>query len=143
MSIRRAHAPDAERIGDLMRQLGYDVPTQEIAARLARRNPQRAVLVADDGSGALGWAAVCVEEGFVEGRVAWIEGFVVDERARSSGVGANLLDAAEAWARDRGCTTMRVQSNVLRERAHGFYERHGYTKIKAQYAFRKTLEAPA
>lgn len=139
MTVRPARSADAPRIGDLMRQLGYDVATEEIAARLMRRDAEREVFVADQGSGALGWAAVCVDEGFVEGRVAWIEGFVVDAHARSSGIGATLLDAAEGWARSRGCATMRVQSNVLRERAHEFYARHGYAKIKAQFAFRKSL----
>jgi hypothetical protein len=28
---------------------------------------------------------------------------------------------------------------VLRERAHGFYLRHGYEQYKTQRAFRKTL----
>lgn len=139
MSVRRARAEDAGRIGDLMRQLGYDAPANELARRIERRDDDRAVFVAEDESGTLGWAAICVEEGFVEGRQAWIEGFVVDEVARGSGIGAKLLEAAEAWARRRGCGTMRVQSNVLRERAHGFYERHGYSKIKAQFAFRKAL----
>ena len=49
------------------------------------------------------------------------------------------MKAAEAWARKRGCNEMRVQSNVLRRRAHAFYERHGYAKIKSQYHLRKTL----
>lgn len=139
MTVRRARVEDAERIGELMRQLGYDAHATEIARRIERRDGDRAVFVADAGAAALGWTAVCVEEGFVEGRQAWIEGFVVDERARSGGIGAQLLDAAEAWARRRGCSVMRVQSNVVRERAHGFYERHGYEKIKAQFAFRKPL----
>jgi GNAT superfamily N-acetyltransferase len=139
MSIRRARAEDAQRIGDLMRQLGYDAPAGEIARSIERNDGDRAVFVADGDAGTLGWAAVCVEEGFVEGRQAWIEGFVVDERARGCGIGARLLEAVEAWARTHGCGTMRVQSNVVRVRAHGFYERHGYSKIKAQFAFRKSL----
>lgn len=139
MSVRRARTEDAERIGDLMRQLGYDAPASELARRIERRGDDRAVFVAEDESGTLGWAAVCVEEGFVEGRQAWIEGFVVDQDSRGRGIGGQLLEVAEAWARERGCGTVRVQSNVLRERAHGFYERHGYAKIKAQFAFRKSL----
>lgn len=34
---------------------------------------------------------------------------------------------------------MRVRSNVIRERAHRFYEREGYARIKAQAVFRKQL----
>jgi hypothetical protein len=34
---------------------------------------------------------------------------------------------------------MSVRSNVIRERAHAFYERHGYIHFKTQKAFRKPL----
>jgi len=122
-----------------MEQLGYRVGVEDIAERIARHGPDREIFVAENDRGVVGWAAVCIEEGFVEGRLAWIEGFVVDERARSSGVGSLLLDAVEEWARVHRCGAMRVQSNVIRERAHAFYERHGYAKLKAQFAFRKTL----
>lgn len=122
-----------------MTQLGYDVAPDEIARRLACRGSQREVFVAQREDAAIGWAAVRVDRGFVDGRQAWIEGFVVDERARGAGVGALLLERAEAWARERGCDAMRVQSNVLRERAHDFYQHHGYRKLKAQFAFRKGL----
>lgn len=139
MTPRPARLEDAERICDLMHQLGYDVPVAEIARRLAQRDDTREVFVAADETSTAGWAAVRIEHGFVEGRVAWIEGLVVDERTRSAGIGRELLDAVECWAQQRHCTTMRVQSNVIRERAHAFYERNGYVKIKAQFAFRKTL----
>jgi len=122
-----------------MTQLGYDVPPDEIARRLERRGPLREVFVAERAGTTLGWAAVRIDEGFVNGRQAWIEGFVVGEDARGAGIGSVLLDRAESWARERACDAMRVQSNVLRERAHGFYERHGYRKLKAQFAFRKVL----
>ncbi len=44
-------------------------------------------------------------------------GLVVDEAIRGAGIGAQLLAAAEVWARERGCTEMRVHSNVVRNRA--------------------------
>jgi GNAT superfamily N-acetyltransferase len=139
MTPRSARPEDAQRICDLMRQLGYEVPAIEIARRLAGRDDAREVFVAGDETTTVGWAAVCIEHGFIEGRVAWIEGFIVDEGSRSAGIGRELLGAVERWARQRDCTTMRVQSNVVRERAHAFYERNGYIKIKAQFALRKTL----
>jgi GNAT superfamily N-acetyltransferase len=54
-------------------------------------------------------------------------------------VGARLLASAEEWARKRGCKSMSVRSNVIRERAHKFYERNGYEHYKTQKAFRKKL----
>ncbi|MFY9737512.1 MAG: GNAT family N-acetyltransferase [Candidatus Cybelea sp.] len=122
-----------------MAQLGYDVPVSAVLGRLQRLGERREVFVATDDERVVGWAALSIDETFVEGFGAFLEGFVVDEAARSRGVGLQLLEAAESRARERGCAEIRVQSNVLRERAHSFYERNGYTKIKAQYQLRKTL----
>jgi len=122
-----------------MEQLGYDVPAQQIVQRLAGCDGDRAVYVAENDAGVVGWAGVCVREDFVGGRYAEIEGFVIDAQTRGAGIGTKLLDAVEGWARSRDCDAMRVRSNVVRERAHTFYERHGYAKVKAQFSFRKTL----
>jgi GNAT superfamily N-acetyltransferase len=139
LTLRHAKPGDAGRVCVLMEQLGYEVPAEQIARRLARGGREREVIVAEDDSGVIGWVGVCVRDDFVGGRYAEIEGLVVDEQTRSTGIGARLLDAVEAWARRQECDTMRVRSNVIRERAHAFYERHGYAKVKAQFAMRKTL----
>jgi GNAT superfamily N-acetyltransferase len=70
---------------------------------------------------------------------AEVNGLIVAEGQRSAGAGASLLEAAEEWARKRGCQAMNVRSNVIRERAHKFYERQGYEHYKTQKAFRKKL----
>jgi GNAT superfamily N-acetyltransferase len=130
--VRRARPDDAEAIAALMTQLGYDVPAPAVTARLQHLGERRDVFVAIDDERVVGWAALAIDEAFVEG-------LVVDEAARSRGIGVALLEAVEARARERGCATIRVQSNVLRERAHSFYERNGYLKVKAQYQLRKAL----
>jgi len=140
VKIRRASSSDADTLAALMHQLGYDVPADAIAVRLQHRAGRREVLVVvDDADTVLGWAAISTDETFVEGCGAHLEGFVVDEAARSRGIGTLLLDAAEGWARERGCSEMRVQSNVIRTRAHAFYAKQGYATIKAQYQLRKRL----
>jgi GNAT superfamily N-acetyltransferase len=70
---------------------------------------------------------------------AEVNGLVVDETQRSAGTGAKLLQAAERWAAEKGCKSMSVRSNVVRERAHEFYLRNGYEHYKTQKAFRKYL----
>jgi GNAT superfamily N-acetyltransferase len=64
---------------------------------------------------------------------------VVDEAHRSGGVGRALLGAAEAWAREHGCEVVTVRSRVARERAHRFYEREGYVRVKTSHVFSKPL----
>ena len=49
------------------------------------------------------------------------------------------MQRAEEWAREKGCATVGVRSNVIRERAHAFYERIGYKHIKTQKSFHKEL----
>jgi GNAT superfamily N-acetyltransferase len=63
----------------------------------------------------------------------------VDEKRRSAGTGRKLLQVAERWAAERGCKSVSVRSNVIRERAHEFYLRNGYEHFKTQKAFRKPL----
>ncbi len=89
--------------------------------------------------GVIGWVHVSTTPLVEVGRRAELNGLVVDEGVRSRGTGARLLEAAEKWARGKRCKGMSVRSNVLRERAHGFYLRNGYEHYKTQKAFRKAL----
>jgi GNAT superfamily N-acetyltransferase len=64
---------------------------------------------------------------------------VVDSRSRSVGAGRLLVERGEQWARDRGLAVIGLHSNIIRERAHAFYLRLGYTITKSQKVFRKTV----
>lgn len=101
---------------------------------------QNALFVAESpDAGVIGWGHVSVNQLLEVGTRAELNGLVVSEAHRSLGAGAWILDAAEDWARRHGCPSMSVRSNVIRERAHKFYERQGYEHYKTQKAFRKAL----
>ena len=89
--------------------------------------------------GVIGWIHVSTTPLLEVERRAEVNGLVADERVRSQGAGGLLLAAGEKWARGKRCRSMSVRSNVLRERAHGFYLRNGYEHYKTQKAFRKKL----
>ena len=144
MKIRRARRADAERIARLSGELGYPASAAQVATRLRQLTPvsKHAVFVAespDAATGVVGWVHVSVAHLLESDIRAEVNGLVVAEGQRSAGAGAKLLEAAEEWARRRGCRGMNVRSNVIRERAHGFYERNGYEHYKTQKAFRKAL----
>lgn len=142
IKIRRALLKDAEQLAKLTTQLGYPSTPVQIRTRLSRLRPagKHTVFVADvPGTGVIGWlhASLC---NLLESDLrAEVNGLVVADGQRSLGAGAKLLAAAEAWARRQGCKAMNVRSNVIRERAHKFYEREGYEHYKTQKAFRKPL----
>jgi GNAT superfamily N-acetyltransferase len=74
------------------------------------------------------------------GTFAVIGGLVVDRAHRRQGIGAALMAEAEAWARDQGCTVMRLSSSTSRTRAHSFYAGLGYRIVKTQHSFAKPLD---
>ena len=142
VAIRGARLDDAAELADLNTQLGYPADAASIVHRLrpilASRND--AVLVAvDDADRPIGWLHVGVELALEDSDAGGIRGLVVDDAFRSRGIGRALLERAEAWARERGVSVLQVRSRVTRERAHAFYEREGYERIKTSYVFRKRL----
>jgi GNAT superfamily N-acetyltransferase len=142
LKIRRAKSADAQQIAALCGQLGYPATAAQMRARLRRIAPasQNAVFVADSKKdGLIGWLHVSKEPLLESEMRAEVNGLVVAEGQRSLGAGAQLLAAAEDWARKHGCKDMSVRSNVIRERAHKFYERNGYEHYKTQKSFRKPL----
>ena len=140
--IRKAKRSDVRRLAELSTQLGYPCTAEEAAKRLRKLGPPSlsALFVAESpAAGVVGWAHVSVTHLLEAGTRAELNGLIVAEGQRSLGAGAKLLVAAEDWARKHGCPSMSVRSNVIRERAHKFYERQGYEHYKTQKAFRKTL----
>ena len=142
LRIRRATGADAPELAKLAGQLGYPTDAMAIRQRLRDIDEQGAgiVLVAENGDGAItGTAHVHAEYSVVDDPKAHLADLVVDESFRSAGIGAALLHATESWAREHGLSRMRVNSNVIRERAHRFYLREGYAENKRQAVFLKQL----
>ncbi|MGD0403609.1 MAG: GNAT family N-acetyltransferase [Candidatus Acidiferrales bacterium] len=140
--VREVRPQDYARIAELAGQLSYPSTPDEIAKRLdgMRHSTEHAVFVAQLAGGEIaGWLAVFVYRVVEADARAEISGFVVDERYRSQRIGMHLLARAERWAREKGCRAIGLRSNVIRDRAHAFYERHGYQHVKTQKSFRKDL----
>jgi GNAT superfamily N-acetyltransferase len=145
VTIRAARASDAAAIAQLTTQLGYDLTHADAADRLSRillRDDQQ-FFVADLDGRAVGWVHVLLTEYVDAEAFAAIGGLVVDRDHRRAGIGRALVDRAEIWARDRGCSIVRLTSSAARKAAHRFYENLGYANIKTQYSFIKPLDPAA
>jgi GNAT superfamily N-acetyltransferase len=143
VSIRKARESDASEITRLTAELGYGVEPAVASDRLSRilaRLDQR-FFIADLEGQPVGWLHVANAEFLEAGRFAWIAGLVVSEHHRRKGIGRLLMARAEEWAREQGCPMVRLWSSSSRTGAHKFYERLGYTNIKTQYSFAKSLDA--
>lgn len=142
MTLRPARPSDAAAVAVLSTQLGYPSQPDEAERRLqafAERN-DHAVLVAEaDGGAVVAWCHVGGRLSIETEPFAEILGLVVDESQRGQGIGEKLVEAAAEWAVENGYKTIRVRSNVVRERTHRFYERLGFARVKSQVVLSRAL----
>ena len=142
VSIRTARVSDADDIASLTKQLGYDADVSAVRRRLTMllaRADQR-VVVADVDGAAVGWLHAAISESIEGEPYVAIVGLVVDHGRRGRGIGRQLLADAETWARQQRCTIVRLRSSAGRTAAHRFYEHVGYTNIKTQFTFVKSVD---
>jgi GNAT superfamily N-acetyltransferase len=115
----------------------YQVPnsTWRNLAEDALKDPEAATFVAETA----GKIVAFMKLSFVLkpwGRACEVDTMIVDESQRSRGIGARLLQQAEACAWERGAKGMRV--DVLLDNYDGreFYQRHGYEPLSVRYGKR-------
>src|ERR1043165_8111129 len=103
---------------------GWDPARAREAIADAIADPAAAVLAGEHRGELLGLCTAYLELNSVRyaARI-WIEDLAVSPQHRSQGVGGELLDAAEVWARDRGATHLELDTGLAREDAQRFYER--------------------
>lgn len=136
MLVREARMGDIGRIVVLFGQLGYATTTDIVARqfKVMQGHGSGQAFVAEQGDDVFGIAVVHVLAPLhVDRQWALLSALVVDASARSLGMGAALLAAAERYAMDHGCSQLELSSSVARTRAHAFYERHGYLEKRRRF----------
>ena len=140
--IRPALVVDAAQLARLAGQLGHPSTAEQVAARLRGilQDSNHAVFVAEsEASKIAGYVEAFPFHTIAANPRVEIASLVVDESYRSQGVGRLLMKRVEEWARTHGYKEAGLRSNVIRDRAHSFYENLGYRINKTQKSFRKPL----
>ncbi|CAN5501644.1 hypothetical protein BH10ACT11_BH10ACT11_01440 [soil metagenome] len=114
-------APPGEKPAD------WDERRAAVALEQAIESRDSAILVAgDDAGGLIGLCTAYQDMHSVRfGYRVWVEDLAVDPQWRSRRVGKALLDAAKAWAAERGAMHLELDSSLSRTDAHRFSEREG------------------
>ena len=148
MIVRPASVADSEQWLELRDALWPGSRREhalEIAAHLRDPPDTAACLVAElSDHDLVGFAEVSLR-GYAEGcrtsPVGYLEGLYVAPEHREEGVGTVLVQAAEEWARERGCTEMASDREWDNEVSAAFHEALGYEEVDRIVCFRKDLEA--
>jgi GNAT superfamily N-acetyltransferase len=139
MAVRTIAESDIPAAAVLIGQLGYEMLRPELQRRLQAvlGEANHRVWVFDDGGEAVGLLHAFFRPALDKPPEVIVQALVIEASRRSKGVGEALMQVAETWAREKGCTSVALYSGMDRDRAHRFYERLGYEKKAASALLRK------
>jgi GNAT superfamily N-acetyltransferase len=137
MAVRAARTGDGPQLLRLIRHYwdfegirGFDaLRIEPVLTRLITGDgSQGAVWVAEEADTLCGYLVVVLVMSLEhQGPMGEIDELFVLPEARSRGLGAALLNAAESWLVGRGCRRLQLQLNPANRAARAFYARRGFT----------------
>ncbi|MEM1062014.1 MAG: GNAT family N-acetyltransferase [Planctomycetota bacterium] len=144
MPVRPLTSADRDRWVELRGKLwpSQDVGEYATTSFVDGLGERQAVFVAEAGDTIVGFVEVSLRphaEGCRTKPVGYLEGWYVEKAHRSSGLGRELIAAAEDWARTAGCSEMAsdcVEGNAIGLVAH---EHLGYRPTVKCVLLRKSL----
>ncbi|MGE5604331.1 MAG: GNAT family N-acetyltransferase [Bacteroidota bacterium] len=138
--IRDYIPSDYKTIKLLIDELGYPSSEEEVKERLEKISSDKTLrtLVAEMEGKIIGFIGLCKSYAYERnGCYIRITALVVSEKYRKIGIGTELIQAAEEWAKTVNASCILLNSGVDRKEAHKFYENKGYC-IKG-YSFFKNI----
>ncbi len=133
-TIRPAAASDTSPLFELVRT--FPTPTPPSSEQFSRAldaklpDPSSCLLVAEHERRLVGYVSGYGHPTFYAGGpTAWVDELLVLEALRGTGIGRQLMDAFERWAKDR----QSVLVSLATRGAAAFYEHRGYTSKAAYY----------
>ena len=139
INIRRCMISDAHRIYELsMKELGYKFSEEQVEANVRRLIgiPTNLILVAECGDEVVGFIHAVNHEPVYAPPMKNILGLAVDPAYRKNGLGRQLVEAVEEWARETGAAGIRVNSGIDLDNGLRFYKALGFSEEKG---FKKYL----
>ena len=140
MIIREAVISDYKDLCSLNKNgLGYDYPEEKTKEklRLVLSLPTDRIFVAELDGKLVGYIHLSAYECIYFESLKNILTLVVDENYRHQGIGRQLIQAGERWAKETGSKGIRLSSGFNRTEAHQFYQHCGYTMRKEQKNYMK------
>ena len=147
MEIRPVQQGDRES-WERLREALWPSPAREHAGEIDRyfagtiREPLEVFLAFDQHMEAIGLIELSIRpyaEGCETDHVAFVEGWYVVPKARGTGVGAALIDAAESWARSQGCTELGSDTEIDNVASAAAHMAVGFIETGVVRCFKKSL----
>lgn len=144
--FREVQISDAHSLAPLMGQLGYPIDEKTLRENTQKYLflPTQKTWVAESAGQIVGCIAVAITNYFHRnGSFLRVIAMIVDHEHRRAGIGKILMDIAEKFAREQGCSHIELTSGMHREKlgSHKFYQSLGYSELnEIKKYFAKKLE---
>jgi GNAT superfamily N-acetyltransferase len=140
ITYRKVQPQDAEKLAHLIRSIGFfktftELSLEEAVSSVRRQinhclaDNSHTIYVAEDGPDSLlGFISVHWEPYLIHtGLDGYISELFIEDKSRSQGIGAKLLEIVIEEGRERGCVRLMLLNPKTRESyARGFYTKHGW-----------------
>jgi len=142
--IRRLAESDLEEFRRMRRALWPSTEDAEADELLSREAREYVVFVAERGGGGLAGFAEVGTRNYAEGckssPVAYLEGIWVDPDRRRSSIGADLVDAGLAWAREYGFRDFASDCELDNDVSYAFHRAIGFAEVDRVICFQRDVE---
>jgi GNAT superfamily N-acetyltransferase len=142
MEVRLAHIDDLEevtRLFDRYRMFYAQVSDLDAARQFIQMRFQQGdstIFIALDELRGVGFTQLYPSFSSVSMKRLWIlNDLFVEETARRQGIGAQLMQAAESFARQTGAVRIALSTQITNQSAQSLYESRGYVKDEVFYHY--------
>ena len=142
LTIRPARLDDAPAIHAVdIEALHYELAEEQAALQLAviLRQPFYRIWVAEKDRAVCGYLQACDHMTTGSPSYKLVMVLAVLPAFQGLGIGKQLLQRCEEWAKEDGAYSIRLFSSMGRTAAHAFYEKRGYALRKTHKNFEKFL----
>lgn len=103
-----------------------------------------ALLAFHENGSALGFCECTLRHDYVEGSIgsptAYLEGIFVAEAFRRQGIAKSLIDTAEKWAKQHGCSEMGSDTEISNQKSIDMHNGLGFTEKSRIVHFIKLIK---
>jgi len=144
--FREINTADAPEVAEICKAaLGYDVDIESVKRQIEKltNDKKQHIIIGfeDESTGKIiGFVHAQVYESFYSDLGLNILGLAVNPNFQGRGIGRELMNKLENYAKDNNIGFIRLNSAMKREEAHNFYEHIGYICDKVQKRFIKVFE---
>lgn len=146
MTITKITGADVEEWLTLTLELWPDYDQAEMQSALAgiHESPQEtAYLLRNEEQTAIGFINLSLRHDYVPGAtqkpVAYVEGIYVRAAYQRQALGKMLIQRAEAWAAEQGCSELASDVLLDNEASQAFHQQVGFEEVDRVVSFIKTL----